>query len=67
MLLELDDEDQRKNYTYTIITTDSNKQLNFLHDRMPVILENGSDALRTWLDPKRHEWSNVSNQQASTT
>lgn len=46
-----------KHYTYTIITTDSNKQLSFLHDRMPVILENGSDALRTWLDPKRSEWS----------
>lgn len=24
---------------------------------MPVILNNGSDELRTWLDPKRHEWS----------
>ncbi|KAL8713781.1 MAG: hypothetical protein Q9220_002308 [cf. Caloplaca sp. 1 TL-2023] len=46
-----------KHYTYTIITTDSNKQLSFLHDRMPVILENSSDALRTWLDPKRSEWS----------
>lgn len=46
-----------KLYTYTIITTDSNKQLSFLHDRMPVILENGSDQLRTWLDPKRFEWS----------
>ncbi|KAM0334009.1 hypothetical protein ACHAQA_001029 [Verticillium albo-atrum] len=44
-------------YTYTIITTDSNKQLKFLHDRMPVILEPGSEALRTWLDPGRHEWS----------
>ncbi|KAF2744637.1 DUF159-domain-containing protein [Sporormia fimetaria CBS 119925] len=44
-------------YTYTIITTDSNKQLNFLHDRMPVILENGSEAIRTWLDPTRTEWS----------
>ncbi|KAF2626205.1 DUF159 domain protein [Macroventuria anomochaeta] len=44
-------------YTYTIITTDSNKQLNFLHDRMPVILDNGSDAIRTWLDPNRTEWS----------
>ena len=46
-----------KLYTYTIITTDSNKQLHFLHDRMPVILENGSDELRTWLDPSRTEWS----------
>ncbi|KAI0974097.1 hypothetical protein F4678DRAFT_399129 [Xylaria arbuscula] len=49
--------DEEKYYTYTIITTDSNKQLNFLHDRMPVILDNGSEKLRKWLDPKRHEWS----------
>lgn len=46
-----------KHYTYTVITTDSNKQLSFLHDRMPVILENGSDQIRTWLDPSRSEWS----------
>ncbi|KAK3305311.1 uncharacterized protein B0T15DRAFT_555392 [Chaetomium strumarium] len=44
-------------YTYTIITTDSNAQLKFLHDRMPVILEPGSEALWTWLDPGRTEWS----------
>ncbi|KAJ3564392.1 hypothetical protein NPX13_g7859 [Xylaria arbuscula] len=49
--------DEKKLYTYTIITTDSNKQLNFLHDRMPVILENGSEKMRKWLDPKRYEWS----------
>ena len=48
---------EEKHYTYTIITTDSNKQLSFLHDRMPVILENGSDQIRTWLDPSRSEWS----------
>jgi hypothetical protein len=24
---------------------------------MPVILDNGSEGLRTWLDPKRYEWS----------
>ena len=46
-----------KHYTYTIITTDNSKQLGFLHDRMPVILENGSNELRTWLDPKRSEWT----------
>ncbi|CAD6440263.1 9e6e13ce-4a85-4376-b594-61e473f0c496 [Sclerotinia trifoliorum] len=46
-----------KHYTYTIITTSSNKQLNFLHDRMPVILDNGSEDVRTWLDPKRSSWS----------
>ena len=46
-----------KIYTYTIITTDSNAKLKFLHDRMPVILENGSDQVRTWLDPDRSVWS----------
>ncbi|KAI0474520.1 hypothetical protein F4859DRAFT_504884 [Xylaria cf. heliscus] len=49
--------DEVKQYTYTIITTDSNKQLNFLHDRMPVILDNGSEKMRNWLDPGRYEWS----------
>ncbi|KAK3332399.1 hypothetical protein B0T19DRAFT_101824 [Cercophora scortea] len=47
----------KKLYTYTVITTESNKQLRFLHDRMPVILEPGSDAMKTWLDPARWEWS----------
>jgi len=42
--------------TYTVITTDSNKQLSFLHDRMPVILEPGSDAMKAWLDPDRVGW-----------
>jgi putative SOS response-associated peptidase YedK len=46
-----------KLYTYTIITTDSNKQLNFLHDRMPVILEPDSQGLKDWLDPTNNGWS----------
>lgn len=46
-----------KLYTYTIITTDSNKQLSFLHDRMPAVLENGSEEMRVWLDPNRHVWT----------
>ncbi|KAM7221282.1 putative ACR, COG2135 domain containing protein [Rhypophila decipiens] len=50
-------ENDEKNYTYTIITTDSNKQLKFLHDRMPVIFDPGSEEVTTWLDPKRYEWS----------
>lgn len=45
-------------YTYSIITTDANEQMKFLHQRMPVILEPGSEKLRTWLDPGRTEWSN---------
>ncbi|KAK2606046.1 hypothetical protein QQS21_003564 [Conoideocrella luteorostrata] len=46
-----------KLYTYTIITTDSNKQLKFLHDRMPVIFNPGSDKIKQWVDPSRYEWS----------
>jgi putative SOS response-associated peptidase YedK len=46
-----------KLYSYTVITTDSNKQLKFLHDRMPVILEAGSDAMKMWLDPGYAGWS----------
>ncbi|CAG8484621.1 32117_t:CDS:2 [Racocetra persica] len=38
-------------YTYTIITTSASKSLSFIHDRMPVILENDSDCLAKWLDP----------------
>ncbi|KAH9836024.1 SOS response associated peptidase (SRAP) [Teratosphaeria destructans] len=47
---------EEKLYTYTIITTDSNKQLSFLHDRMPVILEPGSEEMKAWLDPNRTGW-----------
>lgn len=35
--------------TCTIITTDANRSLRAIHDRMPVIL--APDALRLWLDP----------------
>ncbi len=48
---------EEKIYSYTIITTDSNKQLNFLHDRMPVILNPGTEEIKTWLDPTRNKWS----------
>ncbi|KAH1551474.1 hypothetical protein KXX57_008606 [Aspergillus fumigatus] len=46
-----------KLYTYTIITTSSNSYLKFLHDRMPVILEPNSEAMKMWLDPERTTWS----------
>jgi putative SOS response-associated peptidase YedK len=51
------EDSEEKLYTYTIITTDSNKQLNFLHDRMPVILDPTSDEIKLWLDPKRTKWT----------
>jgi len=38
-------------YSYTIITTSSAKSVNFLHDRMPVILEPASEEMKKWLDP----------------
>lgn len=46
-----------KLYTYTVITTSSNAQLKFLHDRMPAILEPGSAEMAIWLDPKRTTWT----------
>ena len=36
-------------YTFTIITTDANKLLRPIHDRMPLILDAG--VARQWLDP----------------
>ncbi|KAF2674138.1 DUF159-domain-containing protein [Microthyrium microscopicum] len=56
-VVKYDDAEDEKTYTYTVITTDSNRQLNFLHDRMPVIFTPGSEEIRTWLDPGRHEWT----------
>ncbi|UPL01020.1 hypothetical protein LCI18_011954 [Fusarium solani-melongenae] len=46
-----------KTYTYTVVTTDSNKQLKFLHNRMPVIFNHDSSEIQTWLDPSRNQWS----------
>ncbi|KAJ5168129.1 uncharacterized protein N7482_003723 [Penicillium canariense] len=46
-----------KLYTYTVITTSSNPYLKFLHDRMPVIMDYGSEEMKTWLDPSRKTWS----------
>ncbi|EEP80325.1 conserved hypothetical protein [Uncinocarpus reesii 1704] len=46
-----------KLYTYTVITTSSNAYLNFIHDRMPVILEPGSAEMAAWLDPHRTTWT----------
>ncbi|CAG8906140.1 unnamed protein product [Penicillium egyptiacum] len=46
-----------KLYTYTVITTSSNAYLKFLHERMPVILDSGSEAMNKWLDPRQKTWS----------
>jgi hypothetical protein len=46
---------QEKLYTYTIITTEANEQLSFLHERMPVILE--PPEVMPWLSPKTKSWN----------
>ncbi|KAE8383506.1 hypothetical protein BDV26DRAFT_287352 [Aspergillus bertholletiae] len=49
--------EDEKLYSYTVITTSSNPYLKFLHDRMPVILDPNSEAMKIWLDPNRTTWS----------
>ncbi|KAF5689992.1 DUF159 domain-containing protein, partial [Fusarium circinatum] len=44
-------------YSYTIITTSTNSELKFLHDRMPVIFDPKSSSIAKWLDPSRKQWS----------
>jgi putative SOS response-associated peptidase YedK len=41
-------------YTYTVLTTSPSKELGWLHDRMPVILD--ADEARRWLDVKNHSY-----------
>ncbi|EPQ55834.1 DUF159-domain-containing protein [Gloeophyllum trabeum ATCC 11539] len=43
-------------YTFTIVTTDANKEFNWLHDRQPVILSS-REALETWLDTSGQTWT----------
>ncbi|KAL7946632.1 hypothetical protein V8C42DRAFT_321266, partial [Trichoderma barbatum] len=46
-----------KSYTYSIITTNSNQQLRFLHNRMPVIFDINSKDFRLWLHPLENRWT----------
>lgn len=43
-------------WTFTIVTTDSNKELSWLHDRMPVVLSTKAE-LEQWLDCSSQTWS----------
>ncbi|KAG8908996.1 hypothetical protein FRB99_000099 [Tulasnella sp. 403] len=45
-------------YSFTIITTSSNKQLSFIHDRMPVILDSEDD-IKLWLDTSNVGWTSA--------
>ncbi|KAI0087593.1 hypothetical protein BDY19DRAFT_1011352 [Irpex rosettiformis] len=43
-------------WTFTIVTTDANKDFSWLHDRQPVILPT-TDTLNTWLDTSSGSWN----------
>ncbi|KAM0244470.1 hypothetical protein ACHAQJ_010756 [Trichoderma viride] len=43
---------------HEVVTTSSNQQLRFLHDRMPVIFDAGSKDFRQWLHPSQDQWTN---------
>ncbi|KAI0759094.1 hypothetical protein C8Q74DRAFT_1301877 [Fomes fomentarius] len=43
-------------WTFTIVTREASKEMSWLHDRQPVILDD-EDALRTWLDTCSDNWT----------
>lgn len=43
-------------WTFTIVTTDANKEFSWLHDRQPVFLSD-RDALDRWLDTSSQTWT----------
>ncbi|KZT68101.1 DUF159-domain-containing protein [Daedalea quercina L-15889] len=43
-------------WTFTIVTTDANKDFQWLHDRQPVILSS-MEALNAWLDTSEQQWT----------
>ncbi|RDB23522.1 hypothetical protein Hypma_009219 [Hypsizygus marmoreus] len=43
-------------WTFTVVTTDANKELEWLHDRQPVILPT-REALDKWLDTSSQTWT----------
>jgi hypothetical protein len=48
--------DGRTLWTFTIVTTDANKEFSWLHDRQPVFLSD-RDALDRWLDTSSQTWT----------
>jgi putative SOS response-associated peptidase YedK len=43
------DDDATRLYTYTVLTTNSSPRLEWLHDRMPVLLD--AELAKQWIDP----------------
>ncbi|KAF8200355.1 hypothetical protein BJ912DRAFT_948849 [Pholiota molesta] len=46
----------KKLWTFTIVTTEANKEFSWLHDRQPVFLTN-HDAVMRWLDTSSQTWT----------
>ncbi|KAG0670777.1 hypothetical protein C6P45_001786 [Maudiozyma exigua] len=44
-------------FSFTIITGPAPTNLKWLHERMPCVLEYGTEQWDKWMDPKRTEWS----------
>ncbi|QLL30548.1 hypothetical protein HG536_0A03660 [Torulaspora globosa] len=44
-------------WTYAVITAKAPKELTWLHTRMPVLLEPGSEAWETWMNPDKTDWT----------
>lgn len=45
------DKSEKAVYTYSVITRESNKAMDWIHERMPAFLPD-ADAVQRWLDPK---------------
>ncbi|KAI5119339.1 hypothetical protein M0805_004016 [Coniferiporia weirii] len=43
-------------WTFTVVTTDANRQFSWLHDRMPIVLSTQAQ-LDAWLDTSSQTWS----------
>lgn len=44
-------------WTYTIITGNAPEELKWLHHRMPVVLEPGTEAWDNWMDSNKTQWT----------
>lgn len=52
-----DNNPENELYTYTIVTGRAPKELEWLHQRMPVVIEPGTISWNTWMDTSKEEWS----------
>ncbi|ODV83751.1 hypothetical protein CANARDRAFT_202617 [[Candida] arabinofermentans NRRL YB-2248] len=51
--------DANEVYSFTIVTREAPKQLVWLHERMPVVLDPGTEDFSKWLEPKKKNLDDV--------